>query len=247
MQITTMGLVIREIKTGEADRILHILTPEYGVISALAKGSQRLKSKLFSATGLFCYAEFTMFNGKSMYIVDEAQVHEVFFGLRQSVEGMALAMYFAELVATLLPQGAEAQNLLRLLLNSLSFIANDKMNMRLLKPVFELRTLTIAGYMPDVVACSSCAKYEGGAFYFDESAGDIYCGDCAKARGLSANIDASALAAIRHIVFSDDEKLFSFTLPDASVRKLYTVIERYAQYSVDKPLRSMEFLNTVFT
>ncbi|MEG1125499.1 MAG: recombination protein O N-terminal domain-containing protein [Oscillospiraceae bacterium] len=55
MQITTMGLVIKEVKTGEADRIIHILTQD-GVINAIAKGSQRLKSKLFSATSLFCYA-----------------------------------------------------------------------------------------------------------------------------------------------------------------------------------------------
>ncbi|MEG1476305.1 MAG: DNA repair protein RecO, partial [Oscillospiraceae bacterium] len=107
MQITTMGLVIKEVKTGEADRIIHILTQD-GVINAIAKGSQRLKSKLFSSTSLFCYAEFTLFSGKSMYIVDEAEVKEVFFGVRQSVEGMALAMYFAELAATLLPQGDEA-------------------------------------------------------------------------------------------------------------------------------------------
>ena len=62
-QLTTMGLVLRATKTGEADRVLSILTPQQGVISAMAKGSLRLKSKLFSGTGLFCYSEFTLFAG----------------------------------------------------------------------------------------------------------------------------------------------------------------------------------------
>ena len=76
MQITTMGLVLRATKTGENDRILAILTPEYGVVSAVAKGSQRLKNKLFSATGLFCYSEFVLFPGKNLYTVDDAQERE---------------------------------------------------------------------------------------------------------------------------------------------------------------------------
>ena len=80
MQMITTGLVLRATKTGEADRVLSILTPEHGIISAIAKGSLRLKSKLFSATGLFCYSEFELFEGKSMYVVDSASVKELFLG-----------------------------------------------------------------------------------------------------------------------------------------------------------------------
>ena len=118
MQIVTPALVLREVKVGEADRILLLLTPEQGLISASAKGSLRLKSRLFSGCGLFCYSEFTLYEGRTMYRVDEAQVKNTFFGLRESVEGMALAMYLAELTAALAPTGKEAQVLLRLLLNS---------------------------------------------------------------------------------------------------------------------------------
>ena len=45
MQIVTPALVLREVKVGEADRILLLLTPEQGLISASAKGSLRLKSR----------------------------------------------------------------------------------------------------------------------------------------------------------------------------------------------------------
>ncbi|MEG1408167.1 MAG: recombination protein O N-terminal domain-containing protein, partial [Ruthenibacterium sp.] len=101
MQLITMGLVLRATKTGEADRILSVLTPDKGIISAVAKSSLRLKSKLFSGTGLFCYSEFTLFEGKTMYVVDAATVQNVFFGLHENVESMALAMYFSEIAAIL--------------------------------------------------------------------------------------------------------------------------------------------------
>ena len=55
MRTTTMGLVLRATKTGEADRALLLLTPD-GLVSAMAKGALRLKSRLFSGTELFCYS-----------------------------------------------------------------------------------------------------------------------------------------------------------------------------------------------
>ena len=60
----TMGLVLKETRYREADRILTILTPKLGVITAMAANSLRLKSKLFSACGLFCYSEFTLVPGR---------------------------------------------------------------------------------------------------------------------------------------------------------------------------------------
>src|SRR5699024_3583228 len=92
MQMTTPGLVLREVKFRESDRMLTILTPQ-GVVSASAKGSLRLKSKLFSACGLFCYSDFTLYEGRDgVYSVDEAQVRRVFFELRSRVEALALGM-----------------------------------------------------------------------------------------------------------------------------------------------------------
>ena len=111
MELVTPGLVLREVKLGEADRILTILTPEHGVLSVSAKGSLRLKSKLFSACGLFCYSEFSLTFGRSSNFVDTALVKKVFHGLGRSVEGMALAAYFAEALIVLSPEPPEAESM----------------------------------------------------------------------------------------------------------------------------------------
>ena len=99
----TLGLVLKETRYKESDRILTILTPGLGVISASAQSSLRLKSKLFSACGLFCYSEFTLVPGRNMYTVREAAVKNVFHGISSSIEGMSLAMYLAEMAAALNP------------------------------------------------------------------------------------------------------------------------------------------------
>ena len=245
MKTTVNGLVLREIKTGEADRILHILTQEHGVISASAKGSMRPKSKLFSATGLFCYSSFTLFEGRTMFSVNEASPLEVFFGLRNSIEGVALATYIAELLRILSPTGEEAGRLLRLALNSFYLLSEGKKDPGLVKAVFEMRSFSESGFMPDLLACYGCGKYEDERLHFDVFQGNFYCTDCAREKGLFLNIDLAALAAIRHIVLSADEKVFNFTLAGNCLVLLQQVAEDYVQAHVDYSPKSLAFLKTI--
>lgn len=148
MPIATTGLVLRQVKLGEADQILTLLTPDLGVISASAKGSLRLKNKLFSACGHFSYSEFVLTSGRSHYFVDDAQVKKVFYGVSSTVEGLALASYMAEVAAELSPAPPEAEVQLRLLLNCLYMICEKKRPWRQLKAIYELRALCLAGICP---------------------------------------------------------------------------------------------------
>ena len=245
MQIATTGLVLRQVKVGEADQILTLLTPELGVVSASAKGSLRLKNKLFSASGLFCYSEFSLTSGRTHYFVDSAQVKKVFHGISESVEGMCLATYMAEIVLSLSPAPPEADAQLRLLLNSLYMIGQKKMPLRQLKAIYELRAMSMAGYQPDLLACAECGRYDGGEFYFDPVEGNLLCAECAdKARHIP-NLDTGALYALRHICLAEHRKLFSFTLAPASLKNLSRVSEQYVLAHLEHGLKSLDFLKTV--
>ena len=245
MQTATTGLVLRQVKLGEADQILTILTPDLGVISASAKGSLRLKNKLFSGCGLFCYSEFTVTSGRNTYFVDEARIKTVFHGLSRTVEGMALAMYMAEIAASLSPAPPEADIQLRLLLNCLYMIGEQKRPLMQLKVIYELRAMSLAGYMPDIVACKVCGRYDGTDFYFDAVGGTLYCAACAQRMNRGPNLDAGALFALRHICLVEDKQLFAFTLSPQSSKKLGRIGEQYLLAHLEHGLKSLEFLKTV--
>lgn len=245
MQFVTKGLVLREVKTGEADRILTILTPQRGVVSAAAKSSMRLKNKLFSATGLFCYSDLVLFEGKNLYTVDEATPIEVFFGLRQQIDRMSLAMYLAELAGQLAPEGEPAEPLLRLLLNSFYLLSAGKKPVLQVKTVFELRALAQAGFMPDVAACAGCGGLLGEKFYFDLAEGTILCQTCAADHGRDPNITAAQLAALQHILYSEDAKAFSFTLTTAQLAGLSRLASDYVCRQLDRGFKTLDFLRTV--
>ena len=231
--IVTMGLVLRETRYKEADRILTILTPELGVISASAPNSLRLKSKLFSACGLFCYSEFVLVPGRNMYTVREASVNTIFHGVSSSIEGMGLAMYLDEMAVSLSPTGTEAGKELRLLLNCLYMISRQKADLRVIKAVFELRTMSECGFLPQLACCNACGKYDDASFYLDPQEGYLLCPD------------AGALYALRHICLVEDKKIFAFKISVGSLAKLSAVAEQYALTHLDKPLKSYSFLKSV--
>ena len=245
MQSTTEGLVLREVKFRESDRMLTILTPQ-GIVSAAAKGSLRLKSKLFSACGLFCYSDFTLYQGRNgVYRVDEAQIKKIFFDIRNRVEALALAMYLAEVAITLQPTGAEAEGMLRLLLNSLYLMGKEDTNLYQVCAVAQLKALSLAGFMPDIVMCKQCGKYEGGSFYFDIPTGQLLCSQCAALQNKQPNLDSGGLAAMRHILLAEDKKVFSFSLKEESLKRLCKISRVMLLDVLEKPPKTLEFLDTV--
>ena len=241
----TMGLVLKETRYREADRILTILTPKLGVITAMAANSLRLKSKLFSACGLFCYSEFILVPGRNMYTVREADVQNIFHGISSSIEGVSLAMYLTELAAALSPTGEEAARELRLVLNSLYMINEHRTDLRVIKAVFELRTMSECGFLPQLACCNVCGKYDDASFYLDPQEGYLLCPDCAQKAGKPCNLDAGALYALRHICLVEDKKIFAFKISVGSLAKLSAVAEQYALTHLDKPLKSYSFLKSV--
>ena len=110
-----------------------------------------------------------------MYTVREASVNTIFHGVSSSIEGMGLAMYLDEIAVSLSPTGTEAGKELRLLLNCLYMISRQKADLRVIKAVFELRTMSECGFLPQLACCNVCGKYDDASFYLDPQEGYLLC------------------------------------------------------------------------
>ncbi len=247
MKITEKGLVLREVKIGESSRILTLLTAGHGIVSVSAKGSLNPKNKLFSASGLYGYSEWVLREGRKVWFVDEASSIELFFGLREDVQSLFLAAYMAELAQIFSPMGEEAGRLLRLTLNSLYLLSRQKRSPAFVKAVYEMRTLSESGFLPELLACEECGLYEGGPFAFLPANGALLCSACAQKREIPCNLSEAALAALRHIVYSDDDKLYNFTLTDEGVNCLGRAVQQYLLYHLHAVPKSLQPLQTLLS
>ena len=246
VHVETSGLVIKEQSVGENDRLITILTAKYGLVRAFVRGSKSLKSKLLAGTQLLTYSDFVLFKGKDSYSVDSANAKNVFFDLRSDIESLSIAFYLCELFLELAPENDDATELLRLLLNSL-YLMNEKKADRLkVKAVAELRAMSISGFAPNLVACENCGEFESPSVYFNLDKGIFYCEKCNHGR-VGVHISFSTLTAMRHIIYSEPKKIFSFELKDTSLKELTNVTESYMLAHVEKHFKTLDFYKSVAT
>lgn len=246
MQIADEAIVIRERSAGEDDKLLTLLCRREGVITAYARGAKKVKSAVGPSCGLLAYSSFQLFHSRDRYIIDRADTINLFFGLRQDIEKLSLASYLAEAACTAVPTGRESELFLRLMLNCLHFLEKDICPPRQVKAVFELRSLAMSGFMPDLVACSGCGCYEAEKMFFFPLEGTLRCINCAgdvQQEGLP--LPAGVLAAMRHIVYSQFEKLFSFRLSEAGLSCLEQVCERYFLIQMGRDFQTLTFYHSL--
>ena len=70
MLITTEGIVIRERAVGDNDKYIDILTKDYGIVEAMARGVKKINGKNSSTTQMFSYSKFCLSKSKNNYILN---------------------------------------------------------------------------------------------------------------------------------------------------------------------------------
>lgn len=241
MRITTDALIIRENNNiGESDRFVTALTKECGVVRASARGAQRIKSRNGPATQLLTHSRLTLYKGRDKYIIDEAEPLHVFFDLRSDMDKLAVAQYFCELTDFLAPREESAEDWLRLLLNSLYLLGEQKYTVSHIKAVTEMRLLGLAGYMPDLSGCTGCGEAGDAPLYFSFTQGSLRCGNCSPPAGAAA-LSPTVLAALRHIVYSPLEKCFFFSIPEKEHQLLCDISEQFLLTQLGRGFHTLQF------
>ncbi len=237
--------MLKENITRESDRVITVLTKS-GIIRAYAKAAKNIKSKKFTATSPLCYSEFVLKEGGDLYIVNSAEEIEIFYNLRNDIERLSLAQYFCELLSAVAPEETDCEEILRLTLNSLHFLCSETKSIYLIKSVFEMRLMCLLGFMPDLVACKGCAKFEDNTVFFDVFDSSIYCAECLpQKQGNYFKLNLSELSVLRHIVYSDFNKIFGFSASEESLRAVSSLCERYVEAMVERRFRTLDYFNSI--
>lgn len=248
MQVKARGIVLKDINIGEADRVITILTEEYGIVRAFAKGSRRIGGRLFASTQILSYANFVLYKGKDKYIVTEAEriPDRSFFDLRQDIERLSLTQYISELAILLAPHEEEASDFLRLVLNTFAALSDKSRDIIQIKAAAELRFMSISGFCPDINGCSVCGNAEENMLYrFYPSEGCLICDECRNApEGIEVN--RGIADAMRYIITMPVKKIFSFRLSKDSLKTLRDICEKYLLCCTERSFKTLDFFNSLF-
>lgn len=180
------------------------------------------------------------------YYANEGSTLELFSGLRSDLEALSLGFYLAELTEAVTTENTPAPELLRHLLNGLYALSALHKPPALVKPVFEVKLLCLAGYEPLADGCAYCGCPDPERPMLDVVQGVLRCGTCGvKESALSMPLCQDSLAALRHIVYGDPKRLYSFTLGGDALRRLSAAAETFAAAQLERGFRSLDFYKSL--
>lgn len=243
MHITTQGLVLRETAYKEADKLLTVLTAEGGKRTVKARGCRRKSSPLAAAAQLLVYSDMTLFEYRDRFTLSEAESIRQFWHMKSDVELLALGSYFAEVMEAVAVEGRPDPAGLSLILNSL--YALDQLNkpQALVKGAFELKLMSLEGYEPLLDACAVCGLPQPEEPMLHLTEGVLHCAGCRGevGAGTSLPLEAGTLAAMRHVVYGDPKRLFSFRLEQRGLDCLAKVCEGFLLAQLDRGFSTLDF------
>ncbi len=245
MYLNTKGLVIRVTPYNDTDALLSVLTPEHGRLTVKARGLRRKNSPLIAPCQLLSFAEFTLFEYRNMYTINEAHAIELFSPLRKDLQKLSLGSYFAQAAETMSQEDLPNPELLSLVLNCLYALAKLNLPEMMVKAVFELRSACLSGYTPDLYGCYRCGCDNPDRF--DISEGRLECVACRDpaSTGLRMPVTPGVLDAMRYICSCDSKKLFSFHASAETMEALSYITESYLSTQLERGFSALDFYKSL--
>jgi DNA repair protein RecO (recombination protein O) len=177
--LKTQGIVLRSIRYGEADRILHLYTPHRGRVGAIAKGVRRARSRFGGRLEPFFRLELLLHEGRGdLLTVTGAETVASHPRLRASGPALEAASRACDAVGRLFDSEDPNPAVFHLLCNELALLDADPAGATTANALaFRLKLLLAAGLTPHLAACAACGAGEG-LTGFSGAAGGMVCAAC---------------------------------------------------------------------
>ncbi|MGI8904653.1 MAG: DNA repair protein RecO [Solirubrobacteraceae bacterium] len=177
--LKTEAIVLRSIRYGEADRILHLYTPGHGRMGAIAKGARRSRSRFGARLEPFFHVRTVLHEGRGdLFTVTGVDTVAVHAGLRDHAATIDAAARACDAVARMFETPDPHPEVFRLLANELALLSSDPTQARPGNGLaFRLKLLLAAGIVPALSACAACGESEH-LHGFSAAAGGVVCGSC---------------------------------------------------------------------
>ena len=212
---TVTGIVLSAMPVGEYDKLVVLLTKEYGKIRAFARGARRLNNPLMAAVNPFVFGQFQLYEGRTSYTRSQASVQNYFSELLTDFEGSCYGQYFLEFADYYTRENADCMDYMKLVYQSLRALLIPAIPRKLVRYIYELKAMVYSGECPQ-----DWEQFE------------------------SWNADTSTRYAFQFVIASPVEKLYTFTLSEEVCEEFGRIVTYLRRHYVEHPFKSLEILET---
>ena len=235
----TRGIVLRTQDINENDKLLWLFTEKLGKVSAVAKGAK--KGSRFLAPSLqFCYGDYVLYRGKSMYTINECQVIESFQVLLKDIEHITYASYLCELIHISMQEEESNRRLFIYLVSAFYIMKNEAADIEILARAFEVKLLEVTGFSFNLENCAVCRKKLNTSDYISLQYGGGICSSCERTNGIY--VSNAAFNALRFLSKMSFENIYRVSLSDQLKEELYKILSLFISQNYFKKPKSLETL-----
>ena len=178
MDIKVKGLVLSSRDYGEKDKLITLLTFEYGKITCKARGVKAPKSKLKMQVQPFCFADYELVKTGNNYTLTGGNIIDNFFELVSNIDKFEYGSSVLEVLDKISKESEDMSGPLVLGLKTLKNLCYSDLAEDLLYLHFMLNILRLEGFEINTNACSLCKSKFMGDTYFDFGSGEVVCSAC---------------------------------------------------------------------
>jgi DNA repair protein RecO (recombination protein O) len=191
-----VGIVLRTMRLGEADRIVTLVTQDRGKVRAVAKGVRKTKSRFGGRLEPLMHVALQCYEGRNLDTITQAETIDHFRAIREDLDRLSRATQLLEVIDAIVQEGEEDPRLYQMLLGALRTLESS--GSPLVVPAFFWKLLAHVGFRPILDECASCGATDD-LVAFDLNEGGTLCRDHARGTRLTPE----ALDLLRRILGGD--------------------------------------------
>ena len=248
--LRTEGLILRAVPFGESDRIVHLLTPDTGRTTAIAKGARRSVRRFGGTLDFFNHLRVQMVlpGGSRMARLEQTRLLRTFEGLRTRPRAFALGCYLLELLDRLAPEGGAPRDLGRLFrfaLSALDTLETREPDLRL-RTLLEVCALDALGLRPELRRCVRCGReVEGPSVGFSIPDGGPVCAGCQPGTHDLLPVHRGTLRSLEQALRLGVDRAGRLAFPPRALAEARRLLSRFERFHVGVELRSQGFLDQI--
>jgi DNA repair protein RecO (recombination protein O) len=246
----THAIVLRTRKVRESSKIVVFFTNKCGKISTIAKGSLKPKSKFGSSLELFNRSSIIFYKkeNRDLHTLSHSETLEAYEGIKDDVFKLAHASVAGEMVERLMPTEEPNEALFGLLASVLAEISlAERSQLEVILSSYELKTLYLVGYGPELAGCVRCEKPVQEDAWFGLLSGGVLCADCRDKDLNALSVSREALDLLRDCRRESIRKIRNTYSAGPVSREAANILNAFfrAQISEGAKVRSLDFLERI--
>jgi len=241
---STEAVVLRSIRIGEADRVLHLYTRANGRVGAVAKGVRKTMSRFGGRLELLSHVDLVLHRGRSdLETVTGVQLVDSHRETREDYYRFSVGMIGAEAMLRLFPEQEANERAFGAVTRFLELLdetphAAKTPTLDPLGLAFQLKLLWLSGYLPHLTSCAECGADDATLIGYSPRAGGAVCRACANQAEAIA-LSAEGLRGIEGLLASPLADAVGLGMSERAARDALRVVTASYEYNGGFRLRTL--------